>query len=132
MPGLGDLAAGEVALMAVDDRSAAIVARDAQGFYALSGTCPHACCTVTICGGQACDAPLTSPNDCAPAVRGVLSTDGAAFLCPCHGSQFTANGDVLTGPARSGLPSVALRLNGSDIIVDLSSAVPPGTRVSAT
>jgi Rieske Fe-S protein len=117
--------------MAIDDHSSAIVARDELGFYALSGTCPHACCTVTICSGQACSVPLVSPNDCAPAVRGTLSARGATFLCPCHGSQFSANGSVLTGPSRLALPSVALRLIGKDVIVDLSQAVPADARVSA-
>lgn len=129
MRGLADLAVGDVALMAIDDASSAIVARDEVGFYALSGVCPHACCTVTICGGSACAAPLVSPTDCAPAARGTLSREGAAFLCPCHGSQFAADGSVLTGPARTALPSVALRLSGSNVVVDLSNAVPPNTRV---
>ena len=130
--GLAELASGEVALMAIDDSSSVIVARDERGFYALSGTCPHACCTVTLCGGEACAAPLVSPNDCAPAVRGRLSPAGAAFLCPCHGSQFAAAGNVLTGPARTDLPSVALRIDGSDIVVDLSTAVTADLRVNPT
>jgi len=131
LQGLADLAVGGVALMAIDDHSSAIVARDELGFYALSGTCPHACCTVTICQGAACSAPLVSPNDCAAAVRGTLSASGPTFLCPCHGSQFAANGGVLTGPSRSGLPSVALRLDGNDVIVDLSSPVSADDRVRA-
>ena len=127
-----DLAVGEVALFALDDHSSAIVARDGAGFYALSGTCPHACCTVALCGGKACAVPLISPTDCAPAVRAPLSRSGAAFLCPCHGSQFAADGSVLTGPARTRLPSVALRLEGRNLVVDLSTPVAPEARVAPT
>jgi Rieske Fe-S protein len=131
IPGMASLAVGEVALMALDDNSAAIVARDDQGFYGLSATCPHACCTVTICTDAACRTPLISPADCAPPVKGNLTPSGVAFFCPCHGSQFAADGSVLKGPARSSLPSVAVRLRGNDVIVDLSSGVPATTRVPA-
>jgi Rieske Fe-S protein len=129
LPGMAHLDIGEVALMALDDNSAAIVARDEQGFYGLSATCPHACCTVTICTDANCTSPLVSPADCAPPVRGALTPSGAAFFCPCHGSQFAADGGILKGPARSSLPSVAVRLRGEDVIVDLSSDVPATTRV---
>ena len=131
LPGLASLAVGEVAIMAIDDNSAAIVARDDQGLYALSGTCPHACCTVAICGDNACATPLVSPADCAPAIRGLLVRSSVAFLCPCHGSEFAADGSLIKGPARSPLPSVALRVDGMDVVVDLSSAVPATTRISA-
>ena len=45
LAGASTLAVGEAAITASDDNTAAIVARDALGFYALSATCPHACCT---------------------------------------------------------------------------------------
>ena len=131
LPGIANLAIGEVALMALDDNSAAIVARDHSGLYALSGTCPHACCTVAVCSAEACATPLVSPADCAAPVRAPLSVSGAAFLCPCHGSQFAADGSVLTGPAAARLQSVALRKSGNDLVVDLSSPVAAATRIEA-
>lgn len=59
--------------------STVIVGRDAGGFYAMSGVCPHQGCAV--------NAPV-----------------GGAIACPCHGARFDANGTVTRGPARTSLP----------------------------
>ena len=128
-PATSDLAVGEAAIMASDDNTSAIVARDALGFYALSATCPHACCTVTLCGDASCGTALASPNDCAPPRRALLARGGAAFLCPCHGSQFGADGSLLKGPALAALSAVPVRLVGTDVVVDLSRRAAASDRV---
>jgi Rieske Fe-S protein len=64
-----------VAAMNVADT---LVLRDDQGFYAMTNRCTHDGC------------PVPCPV-------------GGTITCPCHGSQFNANGDVLAGPALSDL-----------------------------
>jgi len=127
-PNARELMPGEVLLRGVDDNSAAILARDAQGYFALSATCPHACCTVSLCGGEACGRTTPTPNDCAVALKGMLPVSGPAFLCPCHGSEFGPDGAVLKGPALSPLPSVRVLLGATDASVDLADAVDASVR----
>jgi Rieske Fe-S protein len=52
-----------------------------------------------------------------------------AFLCACDGSEFAADGSVIFGPATRGLPSVALRLDGDDALVNPAVAASPQDRV---
>ncbi len=128
-PGASALEVGQVELRALDDNSAAILARDERGFFALSATCPHACCTVSLCASVDCGTSLVSPNDCAAPRRTTVAASGPAYLCPCHGSEFAADGSVLLGPAIAGLPQVAVELAGADALADLSQSVPAGTRI---
>lgn len=59
------------ALVYRDQRLALL--RDGSGFYALSLVCTHLGCTVTVSSGR--------------------------LSCPCHGSEFDRQGEVLKGPA---------------------------------
>jgi cytochrome b6-f complex iron-sulfur subunit len=70
-----------------------IIARDASGnFVALYDVCPHAGCTVQFNGSN-------------------------KFPCPCHGSMFDENGNVITGPATSGLKKYTTSLSGTQLRV---------------
>ncbi len=40
-------------------------------------------------------------------------TEKKVFACPCHGSTFSARGDVITGPASRALDRYSTRLEGS-------------------
>lgn len=70
-----------------------VLTRDAAGtVHGVSATCTHQGCTVG------------APH------RGVVT-------CPCHGSQFDATtGRVLRGPASQPLPSVAVTVQGDQVV----------------
>ena len=46
-----------------------------------------------------------------------------AFIDPCTGARFSLDGSFLKGPAHRGLDRYALRLDGGQIIVDLSDTI---------
>jgi Rieske Fe-S protein len=121
---------GQVAIRLLDDNTGAILGRDNGGFYALSATCTHACCNVNVCADPSCTSVMVNAPACADPQPTTISPTGAAFLCPCHGSAYAADGTVLSGPARSSLPSVATTIEGEDVIVDLSRAVDRTTRTA--
>jgi|SRR6185312_2625422 len=66
-----------------------IIARDNNGnFIALYDVCPHAGCTVQFNGVS-------------------------QFPCPCHGSNFNSSGNVIAGPATTGLKKYNTSLSGT-------------------
>ena len=82
------------------------VSNGADGFYAISSVCTHLGCNVK---------------------RG-----GRGFECPCHGSQFDENGQVIRGPAPKALAWFALSLSPRGrIVVDLDQEVGPEFRLRA-
>ena len=84
-----------------------VVARDANGVYAMSAICTHAGCYLDD-GSQ---------------------TIAAGLSCPCHGSTFDGSGGVIRGPARTPLPhyAVTIAADGS-ITVDGSMPVSASVR----
>lgn len=89
----------EYALSGVNDRwkqeHRVWIVRDGQGIYALVARCTHLGCT---------------PN---------WFADEGRFKCPCHGSNFSPEGDVIAGPAPQPLfrASIGLGADGQ-IVVD--------------
>ncbi len=75
-------------------RETVLLLRDDQGGWsALSGVCTHQGCQVQ---------------------------PGAGFArCPCHGSTFDIEGQVVRGPARRALPRYALERAGGDLKIKL-------------
>jgi len=54
----------------------------ASAFSAIEAVCTHEGCTVT-------------------------GADGAAYVCPCHGSRYNRSGQVIGGPAKASLRQYA-------------------------
>jgi len=109
-PPTGSVPAGNMSALAVGSMlvmSNLVVARDANGVYAMSAVCTHAGCLLDD-GSQSITAGL---------------------YCPCHGSAFDGNGNVTRGPARSPLQhyAVTIAADGS-LTVDGSQPVSATTR----
>jgi len=112
-PPTGPVAAGNVSALDVGTMLAmsnVVVARDAQGVYAMSGVCTHAGCLLSD----------------------TSQTLSAGLYCGCHGSAFDADGNVTRGPAGTPLQhyAVTIAADGS-ITVDGSQPVSAGTRTPA-
>ncbi len=79
------------------------VFRDPEGVYAISAVCTHLGCAVA------------------------RSSEG--FACPCHGSRFGPDGQVLGGPAPRRLPWLEVtRAADGQLVVLADNEVPEGTR----
>lgn len=81
-----------------------IVIRDEDGLFAISLICTHLGCVVTH--------------------------EETGFICPCHGSLFTAMGELIKGPAPKGLNWLEVsRLPGGQLVVDNKKIVRFGTKL---
>lgn len=60
---------------------------------AVNPTCPHSGCTVD------------------------WDADQSLMICPCHNSQFNADGSLKQGPAKEGLPTYDVEVDGDNIVV---------------
>jgi thiosulfate dehydrogenase [quinone] large subunit len=75
--------------------NAIIVICTASGQYsALSSSCTHACCAVSV--------------------------QGSKLYCPCHGAEFDFTGQVTRGPASQALPSLNTCVDSTGVYVTLA------------
>jgi len=81
---LTELAPGEAKLVKYEGKSLALYKDEQGALHAVSPVCPHAKCSVGWNNAE------------------------KSWDCPCHGSRFTADGEVLTGPARQGLEVIEI------------------------
>jgi cytochrome b6-f complex iron-sulfur subunit len=94
------LAAGEAFIP--PGRSVAVF-RDDQGVFAVSRVCTHLGCLV--------------------------KSEADGFHCPCHGSRFAPDGQVVKGPAPKALAWLAVtRVAPGTYLVDEGKPVPLGTK----
>jgi len=85
------------------------IARDAGGVYAMTLTCTHEGCNI--------------------AEGGTVSEQ--LIQCPCHGSQFDANGNVVRGPAASPLAHYAVSADAAgNLTIHGSTQVSASTRLA--
>lgn len=84
------MAVGEARSFTAPDGSPAFLLHPSAGsFVAFSAICTH----------QGCPVQFVGPG----------------FRCPCHGSTFDQNGQVLTGPASSPLPSIPVKVTNGEV-----------------
>ena len=70
-----------------------IIVNENGSYIALSSICTHQGCTV------------------------MYSRSGDEFVCPCHGSIFSASGSVLQGPAGVPLKKYTVQVNGNQLTI---------------
>jgi len=93
----------DVETVATSEVHHAYVIRRADGFRAMSSVCTHLGCITRY-----------APDD------GIIA-------CPCHGSRFSLDGEVLAGPAPRPLPWFQIDLTSKgEILVDTSIEVAQG------
>jgi cytochrome b6-f complex iron-sulfur subunit len=82
----------------------AYVVRAPDGFRALSSVCTHLGCVTRY------------------------QPDQRIIACPCHGSRFSLEGEVIAGPAPQPLPTFEISLSpNGEIEVNTAAVVPTGT-----
>lgn len=101
---LGPVDSVGVGAVIADEVHRLFVIRKQDGFRALSSICSHLGCITRY-----------RPDD-------------RIIACPCHGSRFNLDGEVLAGPAPRPLQQFEMALSDEgEIIVETALEVPPGT-----
>ncbi len=92
------------------------VFREGRVFHAVSAVCTHLGCTVRA---EALPQPVTME------VGGAPLRVTHRFACPCHGSKYSGDGEVVDGPAPKPLAWYQLSISPDDgqLVVDLAREV---------
>jgi cytochrome b6-f complex iron-sulfur subunit len=101
---LGDPAQFPVGSIVRRDAERFYLFRDERGFHAISAVCTHLGCIVS-------------------------HSEQEGFACPCHGSKFNQRGEVIGGPAPTGLAWLEVNLApDGQLQVNAETEVSRGTR----
>lgn len=85
---------GSAALVQTQSRYLLVARASQDAFTALTGICTHQTCTITGYSNQ-------------------------SYVCPCHGSRFDLNGQVLAGPAPFALRQYATQFANDELTISL-------------
>ncbi|PLX81779.1 MAG: cytochrome B6 [Desulfuromonas sp.] len=88
-----EVSVGSAHFFQYQGRPAVVVQLTVGQFVAMSAVCTHLGCVVSWQQGK------------------------GEFLCPCHGGRFSAEGQVLGGPPPSPLESLAVAVEGDQIVI---------------
>ncbi len=100
---LGPPDAIDIGGVVTSEEQRAYVVRLSDGFRAMSSVCTHLGCITRY------------------------QADEGVIACPCHGSRFSLDGDVLDGPAPRPLPWFEMDVSAKgELVVDTGIEVPQG------
>jgi cytochrome b6-f complex iron-sulfur subunit len=85
---------GSAALVQNSIRTLLVAHTGQESFTALTALCTHEACTIT--GFQ-----------------------GGNYVCPCHGSQYSTSGQVLSGPAPRALQQFPTRFTNGTLTIEV-------------
>ena len=93
--GVGETVAASVTLVGGLVTPLAVTRLSEAEAVTVSRVCTHQACTVALPGAP-----------------------GATLDCPCHGSRFRTNGQVVNGPAARALSQFPTRIVGNEVVVN--------------
>jgi cytochrome b6-f complex iron-sulfur subunit len=93
--GVGETVSASVSLVGGLVTPLAVTRLSATEAVAVSRICTHQGCTVALPGAP-----------------------GATLDCPCHGSRFQADGQVVNGPATRALSRFPAQIVGGEVVID--------------
>lgn len=75
---------------------------------------------ITLLVNKNPDGTYTAFEYICPHERGPLVKEGDKLVCPWHNSQFTLNGDLIQGPAKTGLTKYPVTVEKGNVVVKVS------------
>jgi len=94
-----------VAGSAVADVGGAVLVQSIAGVFLLSRTSASAFTAIdAVCTHEGCT---------------ITGADGTTYVCPCHGSRYNRNGQVLAGPAKASLRQFATTFTDGVVTIAL-------------